>query len=1544
MKKLTFMLIALFTMLVSYAASPQKRIMAGQLHSATPQLQLGQKINAKQAPKELTGKIQTSSRVRAPKKAVAAADLVGDYTWDYETSSQLSTDLENLETTPGSAHVSIAESTTTEGGITISGMFPNDLEATIVSDDNGDFLVITKDQTAGTSSYGDYTIIGVYYYEGDEEYEAGWYTNDVYGVIGEDGVITLGVWVERILTTGDYAGYSLTPYWVEGSTLTPADPLTVVTIPEGLVAEEYSVSYQDKDGNELSHPVYAGFNITSTGADVYVQGIATWLPEAWMKGTLDMTTQPMTVTFPYGQYFGNYYGSYDMFLNSLKAEDVVCEIDLTTMTFSVKNDYFLVDNSQYYFDYYANATFTKVVEKAVMPANPEITELKNGNYGWYFLFNVPTVDVNGDALSAAKLSYMIYTDIEGEIAPLTFTPETHTRLTEAMVEIPYGFTEDYDFYTNQIYLNELYSPNWNNLGIQSIYYGGGEVNATEIQWYHIKDYYVPETGDFTFDFNAMDVATSSNADPEPGNITQTLELTEGEVTLAISPKDESTTTANRFWSTNAGPQLRVYSGTLTFSVPESSTITQIAFNHNGKWGANTVNEIEIPNDADNKVATWTPAEGEELTSEVVVAIAANSQINSIVVTVAAGGDEPEGDTYTFDDGTLEGWTTIDADGDGYDWANTMNSGSLTAHNGSKGAVFSQSYANGSALTPDNYLVSPKVTLGETFSFFAVAQDASYPSEHFGVFVSTKGNTDPADFEMVEEWTLTKARLNKRGNVRRKVQGNWYQYIVDLSAYKGQEGYVAIRHFDCTDMFYMLVDDITFGEPAEPDPIIVNELVVLPEGVEPIEYTLVAEGYSQSSMSIEKTANVAFDGTDVYLQGLAYYFPDAYVKGTLTENGVVLVPTGQFVGEDEYGAEYLVALGVDEESNFIDEDYIVFNCDEESGELALDGYYGESGTKNASSLWDYFYEATYTPGAIVLPDPIVAPEGLQTTTWYLSCDSYNGKIRGRELQVGIDGTDVYVQGLCEYLPEAWVKGTLDFQTFSATFPSGQFYGTYADQYNLFFVGYDEELEEISDVVCTFDMQNGKITTDQWIILNGKQNSISYYDYYYNIVITSEMPEVPEIVEVPEDLVVDPYYFKGYDTYYEEDVTNEVQVGFYGENEVYIQGLSSYIPEAWVKGTLEGTTVTIPETYLGIYQSYFGDSEVFFSGATFVYDAEAGTLTSAEGYVTYETPEDTYWMDEFIDVVLTKLNDVAATPADPEITGIKTVGTSYPKVTFNIPTEDANGTPLIQALLAYQLYIEKDGEVTPLVLDANLYDELEEDMSEIPYGFTDNWDFYPSTVYLNQGAEEIASWTQIGIQSIYYGGGEVNKSNIVWQGLDTPVTVGEALYATYVAPCDVDFTGSEVEAFTVTINPVTECATLNPVTTVPAGEAVVVKAEKAGTYTAFKTTDAVLSAENELVAATEEVVADGDQYILAKKDDVVGFYMATPGSTIAAGKGFLVLNNPDRVKSFYPIESEDATGISGIKFDDENAIIYNIAGQRINKAQKGLNIINGKKVLK
>ena len=106
-------------------------------------------------------------------------------------------------------------------------------------------------------------------------------------------------------------------------------------------------------------------------------------------------------------------------------------------------------------------------------------------------------------------------------------------------------------------------------------------------------------------------------------------------------------------------------------------------------------------------------------------------------------------------------------------------------------------------------------------------------------------------------------------------------------------------------------------------------------------------------------------------------------------------------------------------------------------------------------------------------------------------------------------------------------------------------------------------------------------------------------------------------------------------------------------------------------------------------------------------------------------------------------------------------------------------------------------------------------------------------------------------------------------------------------------------------------------------------------------------NILTGAAEDIEAAG-KYVLAQPEGKeVCFYQAESG-IIKAGKAYLELvDYPYEVKAFYFLfPGEDPTGISTIEnaqFTVDGAI-YNLAGQRIQKMQKGINIVNGKKVLK
>lgn len=152
--------------------------------------------------------------------------------------------------------------------------------------------------------------------------------------------------------------------------------------------------------------------------------------------------------------------------------------------------------------------------------------------------------------------------------------------------------------------------------------------------------------------------------------------------------------------------------------------------------------------------------------------------------------------YDFENGHLE-WTLIDADGDGHNWE--MKSYGVL---GSQCCVTSSSNYGGEALTPNNYMVSPVKDYYDQIWFKVCPQDEYYVGEHIGVAISSQSNTNPNDFVTVWETTLTGSPTE------------WEEVEVNLSAYGGQELWVAIRHFNCTNQFWVNVDDITlFLDPT-----------------------------------------------------------------------------------------------------------------------------------------------------------------------------------------------------------------------------------------------------------------------------------------------------------------------------------------------------------------------------------------------------------------------------------------------------------------------------------------------------------------------------------------------------------------------------------------------------------------------------------------------------------------------------------------------------------------------------------------------------------
>lgn len=177
----------------------------------------------------------------------------------------------------------------------------------------------------------------------------------------------------------------------------------------------------------------------------------------------------------------------------------------------------------------------------------------------------------------------------------------------------------------------------------------------------------------------------------------------------------------------------------------------------------------------------------------------------------------------------------------------------------------------------------------------------------------------------------------------------------------------------------------------------------------------------------------------------------------------------------------------------------------------------------------------------------------------------------------------------------------------------------------------------------------------------------------------------------------------------------------------------------------------------------------------------------------------------------------------------------------------------------------------------------------------------------------------------------------------LTTSAGGYATYSADYAVNYSELGLTAYTLTVDETNKTVTAKAfMGVVPAGKAVLVKGTPSTDYTLTPATtegDATFATDLQTGATT----ADGTQYGFTTKFGTPAFAQVQSGQDIPAKKGYIVLNGASAAK--YSIcFGDEATGIHTIEAAPAaNAAMFNLAGQRVDKAYKGIVIVNGKKYL-
>ncbi len=163
-----------------------------------------------------------------------------------------------------------------------------------------------------------------------------------------------------------------------------------------------------------------------------------------------------------------------------------------------------------------------------------------------------------------------------------------------------------------------------------------------------------------------------------------------------------------------------------------------------------------------------------------------------------------------------------------------------------------------------------------------------------------------------------------------------------------------------------------------------------------------------------------------------------------------------------------------------------------------------------------------------------------------------------------------------------------------------------------------------------------------------------------------------------------------------------------------------------------------------------------------------------------------------------------------------------------------------------------------------------------------------------------------------------------------------YNTYIPAKALDFSSVDgIKAYYVTAVTATE-ATITETTTVAAGEGIILKGTAEAEYEVpvasgevAKNDDNLLKTEG--IAVNDYILYDG-KFVLCSDGELADGKAYLPASAFTAGAKIINI-----------VFGGESTGINEVQKSEADGAIYNLSGMRVSKTQKGVYIMNGRKVI-
>ena len=364
---------------------------------------------------------------------------------------------------------------------------------------------------------------------------------------------------------------------------------------------------------------------------------------------------------------------------------------------------------------------------------------------------------------------------------------------------------------------------------------------------------------------------------------------------------------------------------------------------------------------------------------------------------------------------------------------------------------------------------------------------------------------------------------------------------------------------------------------------------------------------------------------------------------------------------------------------------------------------------------------------------------------------------------VDDTTISISGFTSDATEA-ITATIDVETSTISIPVGQ--TLRETDYGPIVLGNAQGDEPLTGSIAT----DGSVYIQGiWFDEIGGDGQYAGYlwtHYYYSYITPSngtmswgegaDAKSHPVYIEQYDAKTVTVYNFAGFETAI--DVTMKEDKTFVIEEQPVF-----YYDQTYGYFYTTGILVQNGKYYLDDFAGTISENTLVGDGTWSLYSPTKGSL-----YDLFDPATITLTDGEFQYPVIP---DVAATPANPEILEVSPYDASkgFGHVVADIPTVDVNGNDLSESKLFYQFFSDVEGDIQPIVYTASLYENLDEDLTIIPYTLDDDYDFDVTAgkklVYLNFPFD----YDRIGVKSIYTGGGETNETEIQWLTIkeDKPV---------------------------------------------------------------------------------------------------------------------------------------------------------------------------------